>query len=730
MKVLKPTTIPFPSSGQFIRNSTATYIDDGILKTAAVNEPRWQDGVLLLEDSATNAAAYSGEFSAGYRWATDGISTLTGMNDIGPDGLLTATFFERGTNVYAYTAVGNDGVPPGFDTISIFAKKRDGGNLLTIGLEHQPPLSTSEYSQFNLNTGTIVSSNGLAGIQKLANGWYRLWARTSTGVTPGFVALYMTDTTVSGTGVLIDKFQVEAGNVSSYIQTAATAVTRASDICIGNFSRDSVGIYRDTSGNLQTAGVNVPRVQDGRLLVEAAATNYCLNNNSATPFLYVDGDSNGNMQVISDPFWGNVLRVTKTSGTPGEINRVGLRWTLPAIPSPTMTGSIWIRKPNTSIIGAAIYVDSIRTDSSWSSAAKPITDVNGTEWVSATVSINSGGLLHNGGACYTWLNGNVGDYIDVALPCVFSGSIVSSSIVTAGSPVTRAADIHTAGLVYSTATDATASYSNATSYAIGDLVKYNNKRYESLQAANLNHTPNTSPTWWLELGADNVAAAFDEKVGSKTITADRLRMIIYPGTAVDAVGYLETNASIINTSVVSFNKELIYSNSTGITENTIENWYDYFFVSALSEPASQVVHRGISALDPNVYIGVDMINTGNVELGSFLTGLSTTLGKTQYGLKAGIVDYSRKEADDFGNVSIVERPYSKRMSGDVYVNNYDLNKVQRFLYSIRATPVLWMASDNPELAEVSYVYGFYKDFSTTIAYPDVSMCNVEIEGMI
>jgi hypothetical protein len=70
------------------------------------------------------------------------------------------------------------------------------------------------------------------------------------------------------------------------------------------------------------------------------------------------------------------------------------------------------------------------------------------------------------------------------------------------------------------------------------------------------------------------------------------------------------------------------------------------------------------------------------------------------------------------------------MPADLYVSNYDLNKVQRFLYNIRATPVLWMASDDPNLAEVSYVYGFYKDFSTTIAYPDVSMCNLEIEGLI
>lgn len=151
---------------------------------------------------------------------------------------------------------------------------------------------------------------------------------------------------------------------------------------------------------------------------------------------------------------------------------------------------------------------------------------------------------------------------------------------------------------------------------------------------------------------------------------------------------------------------------------------------SLADPATQVVHQGIPSLDPGLFVGIEMIRPGSVEVGSVLTGYSTTIGKTQYGVKAGIVDYSKKESDEFGNVSIVERPYSKRMQGDVYVNNYDLNKVQRFLYNIRATPVLWMASDNPELVEVSYVYGFYKDFSTTISYPDVSMCNLDIEGLI
>jgi hypothetical protein len=338
-------------------------------------------------------------------------------------------------------------------------------------------------------------------------------------------------------------------------------------------------------------------------------------------------------------------------------------------------------------------------------------------------------ILTPDGTTTTYL-GVAGTGIDI-----FGGQLEESDSLTSYIPtttiaVTRAADIHGAGLVWTNAVDADAIYSSLTTYSTGQRVTYSGYVYESLQDSNLNKTPDTNPTWWLSLGASNMYALFDSKIGTKTTATDNLKMIIYPGSSIDSIAFLDTDASVVNTSVVNSNKEVVYSNTTGLSEDTIENWYDYFFVNPLSEQTNQVVHQGIPSLETDLIIGVEMSKLGTLEVGSLLTGLSTTFGKTQYGLKSGIVDYSKKQADEFGNITIVERPFSKRMSADVYVSNYDLNKVQRFLYNIRATPVLWMASDDPNLAEVSYVYGFYKDFSTTIAYPDVSMCNLEIEGLI
>ena len=55
--------------------------------------------------------------------------------------------------------------------------------------------------------------------------------------------------------------------------------------------------------------------------------------------------------------------------------------------------------------------------------------------------------------------------------------------------------------------------------------------------------------------------------------------------------------------------------------------------------------------------------------------------------------------------------------------------MQSYLYTLRATPAVWIASDEIRFEETLIVYGFYKDFSTEISYPTFSKCNIEIESL-
>lgn len=707
MKVLKPTTIPFPSSGQFIRGSTATYIEDGVLKTAAINEPRWQDGKLFLEGEATNLL-FPSEPTVAQLASTGGLSNAA---SVWP-GFARSLLFASGSAIWGYLSTA---IPPGqVYTLSVHVLISGGAPVFS------SILSSSDGMLVSFGDAVAATT-----VQHISGDLYRV---SFTGTSASGSASTHGVVKYAGNSTRpfwVMGYQLEFGAQSSYIPTTTAAVTRAADVCVGNFSRASTATYIDDNGVLQTAGVNVPRIQNGKLLVESSATNLILQSNSFNETVWGRADCS----VISNNTVGPSGPNTASTFTFTGVDPYLFQQHISVVQGVKYTARFWVKgvgPTTTKNIEFLPWYNGTASGGIYPQAV-PLSSVG--RFVQFTFTAQSTGTLSfridlDSAAAI------VGEQIVLSSIQLEIGETPTSYIPTTTTTVTRAADIHTAGLVYTNATDVRPLWSSATTYSTGQIIRYNNTVYESLQNTNLNRQPDTSPTWWLSLGADNISAAFDGKVGSKTTAVDKLRMIVYPGSVIDAVGYLETNAVAVNTSVVDVNRNLAYSNSTGFTESNIESWYDYFFVSPLADPATQVVHQGIPALDPNLVIGVELINPGTVELGSFLTGQSTTIGKTQYGLKAGIVDYSKKQADEFGNISIVERPYSKRMSGDVYVSNYDLNKVQRFLYNVRATPVLWMASDNPELAEVSYVYGFYKDFSTTISYPDVSMCNLDIEGLI
>ena len=118
-----------------------------------------------------------------------------------------------------------------------------------------------------------------------------------------------------------------------------------------------------------------------------------------------------------------------------------------------------------------------------------------------------------------------------------------------------------------------------------------------------------------------------------------------------------------------------------------------------------------------------------VKLGSLIVGSVTKLGTLEANPTVGIIDYSRKDTDAFGNFTFVQRNFSKRLSAQVFIDNSQLNGVQRFLNEIRATPSVWIGSEDPSFEESLVIYGFYRDFNIAIPYPQTSLCQLEIEGL-
>lgn len=285
-------------------------------------------------------------------------------------------------------------------------------------------------------------------------------------------------------------------------------------------------------------------------------------------------------------------------------------------------------------------------------------------------------------------------------------------------------------LTSTTAVNVDANWSSGTTYSAGQIVSNSGKRWESLQGSNLNKPPTTEPLWWLDLGADNKNAMFDNVVATSTNATTSLTVVITPGQTFDSVALININASVVSISITDGpGGPVVYENTIGLSSETIIDWYGYFFYDPLLK-RTQAIFYNIPPY-PNAVMTITLSNSvgEQVSVSTLTYGTLFSIGETQYGLSSGIVDYSVKTTDEFGNTTFVKRAYSKRLSGQVAVRNSDLNRVQSLMYGLRATPAVWIASDIPTLEEVAIVFGWYRDFTTEISYPTYSLMSIELESL-
>lgn len=274
-------------------------------------------------------------------------------------------------------------------------------------------------------------------------------------------------------------------------------------------------------------------------------------------------------------------------------------------------------------------------------------------------------------------------------------------------------------------------YNSGTTYSTGNqvLLVSTHKIYESLRDTNTNNNPPDNLTgltpYWMEVSATNLWKSFDAKIGSQTINSDLIILKGSPGEVADSMAMMNVEAADITVLGIDPVAGTVYDRTFEmiLTTNVIDG-YTYCF-----EPIIRKTDLVVTDLPP--YPSIEYTVTidfqgEDAKIGEFVIGLSRFLGTTMYSPRVGVLDYSRKEVDSFGNYSVLERAFSKRLSCDLIVDNSLIDETNRLLAFYRATPVVWIGSD---LYSSMLIYGFYKSFDIIIPQPTVSQCSLEIEGL-
>jgi len=226
-------TLPTKSMA-FTRSTIATYIDkSGVLKTAAVNEARFEREGILIEGQSTNYILNSDDPS---KWVTSSIITKTVLT---ADGSTQAVTLKGVTTIAQATATlvssSNVSAAAG-ESVTISCRMK--GNYGLIRLAFTTDGTTSHVVFFDAITG--ISTGAVTGVtvsSVLGFDGYSTVTATITASTPAVFSGYITIAKASADSVIpvgseyyMQMPQVEKNIIAtSYIPTGASAVTRAGD---------------------------------------------------------------------------------------------------------------------------------------------------------------------------------------------------------------------------------------------------------------------------------------------------------------------------------------------------------------------------------------------------------------------------------------------------------------------------------------------------------------------
>lgn len=332
----------------------------------------------------------------------------------------------------------------------------------------------------------------------------------------------------------------------------------------------------------------------------------------------------------------------------------------------------------------------------------------------------------------------------------------TSWIPTTGTPSTREADtISNSGILWSSFIETTPAWDSSTTYSIGERVDKDYIVWASSSDSNINNVPSPESNFWVKVKSVNTVAMLDRAENSsssqeqgtsgayfcysnKINSPAKFLDINASGikTFFDSAALFEVNAKFfdlvvsVSTNAGVFTKVVqgtTFSGSvanTGVMDDVYEFLENYISMEVYNCTVSVRIHNEL-----NIF-GETISPTDVVSVNELVFGVAENLGRTAYGMRTGIVDYSKKETNEFGVTSFVRRGFSKTMSCNVYVENEDYNRVVETLQSVLAEPTAWIGTEVDGYSNGALIFGAFKDYTLTISYPTYSMLNIEVQGLV
>ena len=275
-----------------------------------------------------------------------------------------------------------------------------------------------------------------------------------------------------------------------------------------------------------------------------------------------------------------------------------------------------------------------------------------------------------------------------------------------------------------------AEYSSATAYTLGQIVMVTGTAGGAATATHgiytaQGNTTGDDPTTddgtnWVLTSYTNAWLMFDPEYQTQTVFADTIEVEFTPATSINSLAVLNVDAA----SATIVQSTTGYTETKSLISHGVLGWYDWFFESPIR--IADAVFTGIPP-----YIGetltVTLDNTGlDAKCGVMVLGKAKILGATQWEANRSINDYSQATEAVDGSVTLTQGNYSKRLNMEFKVPQGLESEATRVLEQYRATPMVFVGSDEYEM---TIIYGFLGSWAVPISNTGRN-AYVEIKGLI
>lgn len=236
----------------------------------------------------------------------------------------------------------------------------------------------------------------------------------------------------------------------------------------------------------------------------------------------------------------------------------------------------------------------------------------------------------------------------------------------------------------------------------------------------LRPNPNHLHFWWVGLSSGETVEPENENqfkllyqpLYRQTVGQGEIRLLLKPTRPFNSAALFNLEADSVTLTLGAYSR----------TRSTA-------FPSLAPGRRKEVAFLDLPEFDPSGADALEVVisGQGEVKCGYLSIGVRCDIGTTAYGTALEITDYSHKSRDVFGNMSIVKRDYSNRISYENYADSSHVAQIRRLLSQLRTVPAAYVARDN---VEETLVFGFYQDFAMPIQPYTYSDLTVVVEGLV